>query len=131
MSLETWKEEFYPIDTEYVSEGNAVEHSLRKWIGLRVENLNKHGVTVRYSSVYDEDDTLCVNDESCALCVHHMDNNDPDGDGCLSCPLFCLLGRPCDKSDDGNSEYTTFIRYSNPEPMIAALEQLVNGKHNE
>lgn len=30
MSLETWKEEFYPIDAEYVSEEeDAVEHSLR------------------------------------------------------------------------------------------------------
>lgn len=39
MSLETWKEEFYPIPADEVPESQALAHSLRKWEGLRKENL--------------------------------------------------------------------------------------------
>jgi hypothetical protein len=131
MTLQTWKEEFYPIDAKYVSKEDAVEHSLRKWIGLRAENLSKHGVNATYSRVYDgdgvcgEDEMMYIDDESCALCVHYIENE------CSACPLFGLLGRSCDKGDEIISEYASFVRFGNPEPMITALERLQNGEHNE
>lgn len=129
MSLKTWKEEFYPIDAEYVSEEDAVEHSLRKWIGLRKENLDKHRISTGWTGISDGDEDVYIDSSTCALCQRYFD--DEAVNECASCPLFDLLGKRCDNGDD--SPFVIWGEYENPEPMIAALEQLVkhNGEHND
>lgn len=121
MSLKTWKEEFYPIDAGYVSEEDAVEHSLRKWIGLRKGNLDKHSVSNGYLGVSDGDDYVYIDSSTCALCQRYFD--DEAVNECASCPLFDLLGKRCDNGDA--SPFVIWGECENPEPMIAALEQLV------
>ena len=49
MSVETWKEEFYPVDAtdDEVQEGSIfilLDHSILKWTGALPENLKKHDV---------------------------------------------------------------------------------------
>lgn len=45
MSIKTWKEEFYPVKPrKSMTTKEAIEHSLRKWEGLRKSNLKKHGL---------------------------------------------------------------------------------------
>jgi hypothetical protein len=122
MSLESWKEDFYPVEANDVPPGKpSIEHSLVKWVGLREENLNKHNI------IFDDDDgniggdgdgSLSISGESCALCCNYL------ADGCRGCPLFISLGgRVCD--DSGKAKDSPFGRYfeeHTPEPMIQALE---------
>ena len=42
MSIESWKAEFYPTPADEASKDQAIAHSLRKWEGLRKENLDRH-----------------------------------------------------------------------------------------
>ena len=138
MSFESWKEEFYPMPAEEVRPERALEHSLQKWKGLRPENLKKHGVVydkIR-QAVLDPDhpeadhpegeDRLCIDGDSCALCVH---NHDTDDTLCESCPFYKARGNvACDsaRKDEDIDQYE-FVPYfamtkrSNPEPMIRWL----------
>lgn len=135
MSINTWKEEFYPIEAD-AAKGDAlaaVEHSLRKWEGLRAENLTKHSCFVTtVGSIADDGaeaegraNMFRVNSESCALCkyndelVHH-------GDYCESCPITMATGVPCDDVDgeleeDDIAPWDEWTMNQNPEPMIAVL----------
>ena len=54
MSIATWKKEFYsPISK--CPKSKAAAHSLKKWIGLRPENLAKHGLEAERSFLYKND----------------------------------------------------------------------------
>lgn len=46
MSVETWAEEFMPIDTlpDGADDRFCLEHALKKWGGALLENCEKHGV---------------------------------------------------------------------------------------
>lgn len=105
MSLKTWKKEFY-IPVSKVSKKNALQHSLTKWIGLRKENLEKHGV--EYDS-YIRAITFkgSMLEIDAGLCKNY--------DFCEDCPL-----------KDCKIEYRYFIRTSNPEPMISLIQQAID-----
>lgn len=118
MSLKSWKKEFYPIGASEVDEQDAVAHSLRKWIGLRQENLDKHDVSHSWDGISYKKDSLPIGAPSCALCQHHYIPKR----SCESCPLHEYLGRPCDGDD---SPYAAFVDDDGPEPMISALEAIV------
>jgi hypothetical protein len=127
MSLETWKKEFYPIEaSEEMSAKEAIEHSLRKWKGLRSENLDKHGVDARaeVQYIFGEDSFLAIDGSSCALCVKflELDENLP---WCYHCPLAKTLGRSC--GSDG-MPYITWMETGNPEPMIKALRKTLKNE---
>lgn len=132
MSLETWKAEFYPVSAGSKSWGKlkALEHSLKKWRGLRKKNLDKHGVTKELDSSdlnYSEngvDWTFFVDARSCALCKLYLPKEGQEGT-CSKCPLFEARGRRCDRADVplGVSPYRDFKEYSNPEPMIKLIEK--------
>lgn len=122
MSLETWKAEFYPVPADKVKKRDAVAHSLRKWIGMREENLKKHGCYAHYSSVRSDDGSFVVSGSSCSLCVlyFHSGKEKP----CRECPLAKSRGGvPCDEDDSPWSQWSSFSKGGNPEPMIAALEK--------
>lgn len=140
MSFETWKREFYPKDADEVNDNyvDAVEHSLKKWVGLRRENLKRHNMTYaihrwgnlkrdmdyvgirgRHSDKSERD--LNVNGDSCALCLLY---EGLDGD-CRACPIQKLLGKRCDEArwgEESHSPYRVFRDTGNPEPMITVLE---------
>lgn len=118
MSSESWKEEFYPKPARETTKEEAAAHSLRKWIGLRKENRDKHEVD-RYP--------VSIDYTTCALCFHY--DRKADGEGCTTCPLFEVLGKSCDDTSCGETSpfrRYTFKSYSDPEPMIAALQQVVD-----
>lgn len=125
MSIETWKKEFYPETAEEVAaKGNvkaALEHSLKKWEGLRVENLNKHdlskGTQSRMIKFWPHPhgggdlQMFPVEGSNCALCQMYM-YGEQGYANCDACPL-----------EDCDPEYATFFEVDDPEPMIALLKQ--------
>lgn len=118
MSLQTWKEEFYPVPADQCPKGEAVAHSLRKWRGLTDENCGKHDVEKLYGRVGE----LRIDSRSCALCEHYYKRPNQD---CSECPLALVRGgAPCDYTGDGEvmSPYLAFEDRGDPQPMIAALE---------
>jgi len=132
MSFQSWCEEFYPVPADKVSESNALVHSLRKWIGLRNENLSRHDLRLGSRYLYDASSTdasfhnslFLVADDSCALCVHHARRHWSCAQrrcSCSACPLYKVLGnKACDSSDGPYS--LDFVGNSDVEPMIEALE---------
>lgn len=125
MSKETWLAEFYPIPAFACPKEEAIEHSLRKWIGLRDENTSKHQVFANGSGTYlrERHERLAVDpvvmsigSQTCALCAHYLKGAD-----CRRCPLSRARGGvPCDKDAAGErySPWAQWVRQGDPEPMI-------------
>lgn len=79
MSTETWYEEF----------GNQTD--LEKWIGMREENLKKHGCRIG-SLKYLIDEKyhyLFIDSDTCQLCCDNLRIEE----GCLICPIYKKIGR--------------------------------------
>ena len=135
MSIESWREEFYPTPAQLVAPGvlYAAKHSLKKWIGLRQENLDRHKVAMYGWYLQVEPNGLVgveIGAVSCALCAQFF--NDNASIECAACPLYMTLGRACDddisdddESCDYNSPWAAWLASFNPEPMIAALDATV------
>lgn len=139
MSLKTWKEEFYPFEaylfTEKSSGLEAAKHSLQKWIGMRKENLERHG---GYRKTYGdlgfrEKDivrSFQIYNESCSLCQKFLR---PHGGEpwCKACPLAIARGGvPCDKKNallgETVSPWFSWTALADPEPMIHWLGKAVD-----
>lgn len=143
MSIKTWLAEFYPVDADAamgMTNLQAVQHSLRKWIGLRKKNMAAHkcaiaegyypkAVTPKSHSklLAKPYDILRIDSGSCALCVKHSDTW-----LCRTCPLARARGGvQCDKmsrserkkADGVGAPWHAWIDDLNPEPMIALLEK--------
>lgn len=122
MSIKTWKDEFYPIEASEVEDDDVklLEHSIRKWEGLRQENLDKHGVVQKcaHSIIKDRDgDYFSIDTTTCTLCCHYYD----DKTDCKNCPLTQYLEKPCDCDND--SPYCIWCDTGDPEPMLEALKE--------
>lgn len=138
MSLQTWKDEFYPTPATD-DKSIAVAHSLQKWKGLTLENLRKHKVIYMRNvnalvneidakeyanatySVYMKCEYLSITSDSCSLCKAYKDK-------CDSCPL----GKSENTStfgtnacDDKDSPYFAFLDRQDPKPMIEILTKLL------
>lgn len=122
MSLKTWKEEFYSTEANKVKRGDALDHSIQKWIGLRPKNIKKHGLYLECADLMDDDNIFGINADSCALCQRYLKPRKDNS--CATCPLFKFLGRRCDDGED--SPYMIFDYTNNPEPMIKALKGAKN-----
>jgi hypothetical protein len=139
MSYKTWSKEFYPCCADSPeARAKPTAHSLQKWIGLRPENLAKHGVSFTDGVVTGEgrESALRIDAKSCALCAKHYDTDaeerevdDPDWSGtpeCEECPLHEVRGNTaCDRlmSGEHHSPYSkgTNGNPPDPEPMILWL----------
>jgi len=124
---ESWTSEFYPINASDAchSDIQALEHSLQKWIGLRKENLEKHGWLRKWGLAPIE-----VYSSTCALCQRHCEN-DTIGATCKTCPLYIERGAKCYDHvvmDDrlNNNPYNDFINYGLPETMIKLIQICLN-----
>lgn len=120
MSLKSWKKEFYRKPANEVSRENALQHSLRKWIGLKPSNRKKHGVKLSQSDlveIWDKTNIVfCIDSSSCALCQHFINIDD----NCPGCPLVTSGGVCCACSE---SPYNLFLDKGAVAPMIRALEK--------
>lgn len=122
MSLESWKEEFYPeeaVEAAKRGDSAAVEHSLRKWMGLSPANLEKHGMVASkaWSHIVEQENyerVFRTHAGTCALCELHAPY------GCEDCPLTKARGVTCgDKlEDEVRSPWSEWTHNRNPEPMI-------------
>ena len=129
MSLESWKAEFDSVPARDVPREEAVAHSLRKWQGLLLTNLERHDVYSPGGSLLVRDrcsdDAFGIDADSCALCTHYLRGNS-FGPGrerarCVDCPLHRALGCDCDLGD--RSPWRQHCRDGCAQPMIDALEQ--------
>lgn len=143
MSLETWKQEFYPVSAEeaVVDAITAVDHSIKKWEGLRPNTLANHQICTsasnrrigEFTSLHDIDSHFIIAAETCALCVLNEYRCDGKYYGCDMCPIVEVTGRPCDGSfyDDDDEEdvspWNIWLLTADPEPMIALLYQTRDG----
>lgn len=143
MSLDTWKEEFYPTDavefygsTDWLA---GLNHAHTKWIGFRPECLERHDLTNIGAAILKDDDgeRMYINGSTCALCsMAHVSNAPLD---CSLCPLYRANGRiSCDHNIIGDnavcpnrmSPWAEFVRNKNPEPMINLIQKAL-GIYNE
>jgi len=122
MSMIAWTKRYYPVSARRrMSELAAVQHSLRKWEGLRKKILAEYKIK-KYDNkiISDGAVSLEINEETCALCKKFR-----SGDNCGDCPLYLVRGCvQCDyamsREEEGPYEY--WVTTGNPEPMIAWLE---------
>lgn len=125
MPIETWKAEFEPTGahTPGFTVVDAIEHSLRRWTGLRHENLEKHGLR-RYhaksiTGVVGPKGQLTLlhfGRNDCALCVKFLN------DDCEGCPLE-EIGKGCLSL---KSPYRIAKITGNEEPMLQALREALD-----
>jgi len=123
MSIKSWKEEFYPVTAKevntYGTDKELIEHSLKKWNGLRKENLEKHQIAKGHYSLSDiEKEYFSADGGSCALCQRYDDN-------CEGCPLEKVRGSVACSDETKNediantrSPWHEWTHNDNPEPMI-------------
>lgn len=111
MSLETFKEEFYPIDAsqgDIMSDLEATEACLLKWTGLLSENLKKHDVELDWAGdvigLNDSDGSfgkIWITGETCHLCELAYRNacnacSHSGNSKCNYCPIVKHFGVNCD-----------------------------------
>jgi hypothetical protein len=135
MTLQSWKDEFYPVDADCVAPEDAIAHSLQKWTGLLRENLEKHDCSIGlYESVTDHS-FLCsgvkdryglvleISSDSCALCSLYFWGRQEHEH--TECPLYGVHGVNCDDvtSRKGLSPWYMWVYEGNPRPMIALLRE--------
>ena len=103
MSLETFKEEFYPVDAsqgDIMSELEATEACLLKWTGLLPENLKKHGVVINGYGDLTEDqcsnERFWMDGSSCHLCMLSESKLRSEyGSMCNHCPIKRIHKESC------------------------------------
>jgi len=132
MSIESWKEKFYTEDayvvSQYADDLEMIDHCIKKWEGLRPENLKEHGlkqVMFKIIEVNNEREYFYTDCNSCSLCQKYDEND------CLECPITLSRGYPCaDEGDwiEGTNEeerepapWYQWTSGGNPEPMLKCL----------
>jgi len=129
MSLESWKNIYYPTSADTVTtQAEAIAHSLLKWSGLKPEVLTEHGVERCLDSLRviteDENTFRAAAGDTCALCW--IDLEATATDKCHSCSLFesrgnvsCLSKTPSETTPP----YLAYIEGGDPEPMLIELRK--------
>lgn len=145
MSMQTWKDEYYPVPAAELRDGTLDEmlaHSLLKWEGLKRENLMAHGLN-RLDGFYlygpQNRTKFTINSTTCALChgctcrslqqhindegeyVTDIENHVPR----FLCPLEVVRGVPCDYLAEGEvrTPYHAGAVHGDVEPMLQLLQR--------
>ena len=109
-----WRCEFMPTPAQECAKHDAIDHSLRKYIGLRKANLSKYELFLYSGQIYDRATGRCVmriSSENCALCMHYRCGKAAD-----ACPLkYCTFNQ---------EHWRAFLQDNTPEPMIEALHKI-------
>lgn len=128
MSLQSWKQEFYPVNAAECPRGVAVAHVLNQWRGLTLENLAKHEVLAHGGRLSDAGGAVfCIDGDSCALCYEFYE---PQTGKCTGCPLYKAVGVECFNSAS-TQPFGVWFAKQNPEPMLAALERCLTGQESK
>jgi len=123
MSLKTWKQEFYSSPRKCKTALEAAEHSLKKWVGFKAENLAKHGLRFARvgsleSGVKNRVIDFGATSETCALCVMFLHT----AKSCDTCPLVKSGSKACGCF---GSPYRQSCDIIDPKYIIEALEKAV------
>ncbi len=128
MSLSSWKKEFYKGRIKQAAKDPlaAVEHSLKKWKGLRAKNIAAHKVEISHGDVFNPVtcNSFSIDADSCALCQMCKYDDGYSRINCSKCPIVQVTGKVCDGSQATPSPYGVWVKEGNPEPMIAVLKQV-------
>lgn len=118
MTIKSWKKEFYPVPAENAAKTDlmALRHTLKKYLGLRKENIKKHELLHLRNVIQDDNDCFVFSGNTCALCEKYNDN-------CDNCPITKQEGESCNGSDD--NVYLQLANNGNPEPMIELMKILI------
>ena len=120
MSLESWIEEFYPIEANYLTETDliAINHCIKKWKGALPENLEKHRVKYKGHTIFNKENDISNYLEfygsSCALCYKYAGDCIDQTIG-PTCPIVRMLGKTCNEVYNSSE--------SDPKPMLELLHQ--------
>lgn len=124
MSVQSWKNEFYPISALEAAQTKdrlgCIDHSLTKWRGARPENLQKHDVTFKLHTIKDlfkekeekEEEQFLFDAVTCSLCQY----DDLFFADCRSCPIYLSTEKTCCESYDKSGK--------DPTLMIELLEEV-------
>lgn len=121
MSIESWMAEFYPIPAKLMygsSDEACILHSLRRYEGLKPENLLKHGLKLKDYVLMEPDtnQSLGMSSFHCALCAKYPTIY-CTGEKELKCIFIRVTGQPCTR------EYRCIN--VTVEPMIETLQRLL------
>lgn len=125
--MQTWLEEFCPVPAEKFRNKTwlqVAERDLRKWVGLRTKNLEKHGLEKDYIRLFGgKGGYFFVGKNTCAFCQRA----EKAKGGCRNCPLTIARGNDltCCETVDGThlDPYTAFTDKDDPEPMIHLIRK--------
>lgn len=127
MGIATWKREYYKGRLRDAARDplSAVEHSIKKWKGLRSKNLKAHGLVPSWGDIVDQatNKVFTIDVTTCALCKMCGTGSD-DQTLCIKCPIVKVTGRTCDGRDGSSSAYGDWTRDDDPEPMIKLLKHV-------
>jgi len=136
--LHPWLAEFYDPAADMIfepTELKTAEHALKKWIGIRPSNLERHNLAInKVFTIYDKTtfkEILVISWESCALCYWNM--NEYMDTICNTCIIRKISGNECSDFDivEGNdfipvdTPWIIWVRTGDPEPMIDLLTKCV------
>lgn len=119
MSIESWKAEFYPVEAKDVPKEQAVQHSIKKFEGLREENLKRHGVYNSLNYLTDGYEKFYFNGDNCALCEYHNALSDGSCETCTLCKVRDNVACDDIRFDEQGSLWND--RFVSPERMIMWL----------
>jgi len=79
MSLNSWLQEFYNVDAQFLASTSAsdlelTQHALTKWTGLLPESVNNHGLTAEELKQQLRDYGFGVDSTTCSLCKRYDDD---------------------------------------------------------
>lgn len=94
MSIQTWLEEFSPIDPTTISLtwAEATDIAIKAWEGKKNENLEKHEIEIEPFAVC----ALCHKDDI-AIGDYYDENPDEFIDDCTFCPIPKAVGETCSR----------------------------------
>lgn len=129
MSMQTWLDEFYPVDAKAATPADAIDHSILKWRGALPANCEKHQVVFFDHEIFCQAEfeaaradmaELAKNSGStperfaaftcksgiifgaatCALCAHYECAGNVNNDAIGLCPLLEVHDNGCHDAYD-------------------------------
>jgi hypothetical protein len=124
MSIESWKQEYYTDPSLCTNDRERAEHTKLKYIGVRKENLARHGLVQKYAGLYSDKREFGFSGLSCSFCRTYTNKS-----GCNSCPLY-KEDQWCEINADGEDlhelvAYDHFVK-GDPEPMITLMDTILS-----
>lgn len=131
MGLQDWKGAFYS-DVEGAkgwTDKQCFEHTLKKYKGLKKENLNKYGVQLSGAVVRrDQSEEFFLGTDTCSLCTKYYGIEDDTVENeCSICPLD-QAGYGCftnDEDEDHKNLWAKMYDENDPTEMIQQMKKMI------